>query len=84
MYRTVLKIEGMHCGQCEATVCDAIRKALPVQKVKASRRHGEAVILSENPLDNEALRAALAPTGYGLESIAPAEPYEKHGFFSGF
>ena len=30
MFKTVLKIDGMMCGMCEAHVNDAIRKAIPV------------------------------------------------------
>ena len=46
------------------------------------RRHdvGQAVILSEAPLDEEALRAAIGKTGYEVQGVS-ARPYEKKGLF---
>ena len=55
MIETTVKVDGMMCGMCEAHVSDAIRGALPVKKVTASHTKGQAVILSEAPLDEEAL-----------------------------
>ena len=61
-------------------VSDAIRGALPVKKVTASHTKGQAVILSEAPLDEEALRAAIGKTGYEVQGVS-ARPYEKKGLF---
>ena len=58
MIETTVKVDGMMCRTCEAHARDAIRGALPVTKVPASHTKGQAVILSEAPLDEEALRAA--------------------------
>ena len=80
MQKITLKIDGMMCGMCEAHVSDAIRGALPVKKVTASHTKGQAVILSEAPLDEEALRAVIEPTGYKVLGYA-SEPYEKKGLF---
>ena len=55
MIETTVKVDGMMCGMCEAHVSDAIRGALPVKKVTASHTKGQAVILSEAPLDEETL-----------------------------
>ena len=41
---------------------------------------GEAVILSEEPLEEAAIRQCLAPTGYRVLDIS-SRPYEKKGFF---
>ena len=54
--------------------------ALPVKKVTASHTKGQAVILSEAPLDEEALRAAIGKTGYEVQGVS-ARPYEKKGLF---
>ena len=81
MTETIVKIDGMMCGMCEAHVNDAIRKAFPVKKVSSSHAKGEAVILSEQPIDESALRAAIADTGYEVLSVS-SKPYEKHGLFS--
>lgn len=81
MIRTILQIDGMMCGHCEAHVNDTIRQAFPVKKVESSHTKKETVILSEEPLDEEKLRAVVAQTGYTLGEIR-TEPYEKKGLFS--
>ena len=81
MSRTTLQIDGMMCGHCEAHVNDTIRQAFPVKKVESSHTKKETVILSEEPLDEEKLRAVIAQTGYTLGEIR-TEPYEKKGLFS--
>ena len=80
MIETTVKVDGMMCGMCEAHVSDTIRGALPVKKVTASHTKGQAVILSEAPLDEETLRAAIGKTGYEVQGIS-ARPYEKKGLF---
>jgi copper chaperone CopZ len=80
MIQTTLKIEGMHCGMCEAHINDAIRRAFPVKRVKASHKKNEAVILSEQPLDADELSKTIQDTGYQLVSQSSA-PYIKKGLF---
>ena len=80
MIETTVKVDGMMCGMCEAHVSDAIRGALAGKKVTASHTKGQAVILSEAPLDEETLRAAIGKTGYEVQGIS-ARPYEKKGLF---
>ena len=82
MQKIIVIIEGMACDMCQNHVNDAIRKAFPVKKVTSFHRKGETVILSENGIDEAALRMALEPTGYRVLS-ARAEPYEKKGLFGG-
>lgn len=79
MVKTVLEIEGMACGMCEAHVNDAVRKAFPVKKVTSSHAKGRAEILSEQPLEEEKLKTAIEATGYQVTGIS-SEPYEKKGF----
>ena len=80
MTKTVLKIDGMMCGMCESHVNDAIRKAFPVKKVTSSHKKGETVILTEQPVDEQAVRDALADTGYDVTAVA-SHPYKKKGLF---
>ncbi|CDB87109.1 putative uncharacterized protein [Firmicutes bacterium CAG:170] len=80
MYQTTLKIDGMVCSMCESHVNDAVRKAFPVKKVTSSHSKGETVILSEQPLEEAAVRAAIEPTGYGVLAFE-SKPYEKKGLF---
>ena len=81
MTKTTLEIEGMACGMCESHINDTIRKAFPaVKKVTSSHTKGRTEIISEEPLVEAALRAAIAPTGYQVLGVQ-SEPYVKKGFF---
>ena len=68
--KTVLSIDGMMCGMCEAHINDAIRSAFPVKSVGSSHVKGETVILSEAPLDEDELKRVIGATGYRLSSIS--------------
>ena len=82
MIRTVLKIDGMMCGMCEAHINDCIRREFAVKKVSSSHTAGETVILSEAPLDDAKLKDAIAATGYTLVSVSAAPEEKKPGFFA--
>lgn len=79
MVKTILEIDGMACGMCEAHVNDAVRKAFAVKKVTSSHSKGRTEILSEQPLEEERLRAVIEATGYQVMTLR-SEPYEKKGF----
>lgn len=80
MIQTTVKVSGMACSMCEAHINDAIRSAFSVKKVSSSHSKGETVIVSQEPLDENALRGAINATGYSAGEITSA-PYEKKGFF---
>ena len=81
MIQTTVKVSGMACSMCEAHINDAVRGAFPVEKVTSSHSKGETVILSKEPLDENALRTAIDATGYTAGEIH-AETYEKKGTVS--
>ena len=81
MYQITLNIDGMMCGMCESHINDAVRKALPVKKVTSSHSKGQTVILSEQALDEQAVRSAINATGYTVTSFQ-CVPHEKKGLFS--
>ena len=81
MTETILKVDGMACGMCENHINDTVRNKFSVQKVTSSHTKGETVIVSEQPVDVEALKAAIAETGYTVTGVQ-TRPYEKKGFFS--
>ena len=81
MYEITLKIDGMACGMCESHINDVVRRTCSVKKVTSSHTKGETVILSQEPLDEQALRAAISATGYTVTAV-DAHPYEKKGLFS--
>ncbi len=76
MIKTTLGVSGMSCGMCEAHVNDAVRNAFKIKKVSSSRARGETVILSEAPLDKDALCGALGAAGYGVTGVKE-EAYRK-------
>ena len=79
MIKTTLRIDGMMCGMCESHVNDTIRRHLKINKVSSSHSKGTTEIISENPLDEKALREAVGKTGYKVLE-AKTEPYEKKRF----
>lgn len=83
MIRTTVGVDGMMCGMCEAHVNDAVRKQFPVKKITSSHTKKQTVILSDEPLDEQALRDTIGQTGYQVTSIV-SEPYEKKGLFGAF
>ena len=80
MIETTLKVDGMMCSMCEAHVNDAIRRNFDVRSAKSNRRKGECVVVSEEPLDEGSVRAALAEMGYELVSLESA-PAKRKGLF---
>lgn len=83
MLKITVQVEGMMCGMCESHVNDAIRKAFSVKKASSSHRKGQAVILTEDGIDEAALRSAIRAIGYEAKSVS-IEPYEKKGRFLHF
>ena len=77
MTKTTVQVSGMMCGMCEAHVNDAVRAASPVKKVTSSRKTGETVILSDEPIDIEKLRRVINATGYIMHSAREEKTEEK-------
>ena len=80
MTETTVKISGMMCGMCEAHINDAVRLAFNPKKVTSSRRSGETVVISAQPLDGAKLAEVIKNTGYdlkGIESFDEGEAPEK-------
>ncbi len=80
MVKTTLTVDGMMCSMCESHVNDAVRGATTVKKVTSSHKKGVTEILSEETLDEEALRTALEAAGYRVLAYE-STPYEKRGLF---
>lgn len=80
MVKTIMKIDGMMCGMCEAHVNDAIRAAVSPKKVNSSHSKGITEIISESELDSAILREAVEKDGYKVLDIT-SEPYDKKGLF---
>lgn len=80
MIKTVLKVNGMMCGMCEAHMNDLVRKNFKVKKVTSSVKDGETVVISEENLDIPFLKKEIKEIGYELVDVH-TEQYEKKGFF---
>ena len=83
MIRTVVDVDGMMCGHCEAHVNDAVRNNFKVKKVTSSHGKGRTVIESDAVLDEAKLREVISAAGYDVGDIA-SEEAEKKGFFGRF
>lgn len=83
MIQTTIGVDGMMCEMCEAHINDVIRKSFAVKSAKADRKKKRCVVLSEEPLDEAAVRDAIEATGYEFTSMS-AEPYQKKGFLGLF
>ena len=81
MPKISIKIDGLMGGLGGSHVNDAVRRAFPVKKVTSSHAKGQTVILTEQPIDADALRSVIDGTGYTVLSVEQA-PYEKKGMFS--
>ena len=64
MIKTTVKVEGMMCPMCEKHVNEAVQKAFDVESVESSHEKGETVITSAQPLDKDAVIAAINESGY--------------------
>jgi len=81
MIKTTLRIEGMMCSMCEAHIKEVIRRTVPgAKKVSASHIKGEACFLTEEAVDENRVKNAIAGTGYTC-ICAATEPCEKKGWF---
>lgn len=80
MIKTIIKIDGMMCGMCEAHVNGAVRAAVAAKKVSSSHSKGETEIISDDALDENVLREAIEKDGYKVLDITSV-PYEKKGLF---
>ena len=80
MIKTTVKVDGMMCGMCESHVNDAVRNAIEVKKVSSSHKKGITEILTEQPVDEEKVKAAIEATGYKVLGITTGEAEEKKGF----
>ncbi|MEV0252917.1 heavy-metal-associated domain-containing protein [Streptomyces sp. NPDC050732] len=63
---TEYEVTGMTCGHCEGAVSEEISAIAGVTSVKAVAATGRVTVVSEAPLDEAAVRAAVDEAGYEL------------------
>lgn len=81
MLKITLEVEGMHCGMCETHVNDVVRRMDGVKKVRSSHAKGRTEVITEDGVNIELIKEAIAKQGYGVGRIE-TEPYVKRGLFS--
>jgi copper chaperone CopZ len=65
----VVKIEGMSCKHCAATVEKALRAVMGVDSVSVELEKNEAVVETNGGVSDEAIIKAVADAGYRAISI---------------
>jgi copper chaperone len=64
---TTWHVTGMTCGHCAASVTEEITEIPGVEKVDVTVESGEVVVTSSQPLEREAVAAAVTEAGYTLD-----------------
>lgn len=64
-----MKIEGMMCGHCEATVKKALEAVEGVESAQVSHEKGEAIVALSADVSNETLKAAVEEKDYTVLDI---------------
>lgn len=69
---TTLSVSGMTCGHCVSAVTNELKEVPGVENVSIELRKdaaSEVTILSHQPLDETAMRAAVTEAGYDTGAI---------------
>ncbi|CAL9519183.1 hypothetical protein SUDANB171_03786 [Streptomyces sp. enrichment culture] len=70
MSTTTYQVSGMTCGHCESSVRSELSALEGVSEVTAKASSGLVTVVSQAPLDEEAVRAAVDEAGFEL--VGPA------------
>jgi copper chaperone CopZ len=62
----VFTVTGMSCSHCEKSINEEVSAIPGVTSVSADAGAGTVTVSSEQPMDEEALRAAVDEAGYEL------------------
>lgn len=64
-----MKIDGMMCGHCEATVRKALEAMPQVEKAEVSHVTGSAVLTLTAPVENDTLKQTVEALEYKVLSV---------------
>ena len=64
-----IKIEGILCGHCEATVNKALESLDGVSAAEVSHTAGTAVVTLDKPVDDTVLKKAVEDKDYSVTGI---------------
>ena len=77
MKKITVTIEGMRCPKCSAKVEAALSDKFAAKSITVSHTEKTAVILTEYPLDHEAITAAVKAVGFTVTDIQSEEAQAK-------
>lgn len=66
MTTTTWTVTGMTCGHCVASVTEEVSEVPGVDDVTVDLESGLLTVTSADPVDDAAVRAAVAEAGYGV------------------
>jgi copper chaperone len=66
MAETTYRVQGMTCGHCASAVTEEITRIDGVRQVDVDVAGGSVVVTSEQPVDRDAVAAAVTEAGYQL------------------
>ncbi|MFI6583284.1 heavy-metal-associated domain-containing protein [Embleya sp. NPDC050493] len=64
MSTATFTVSGMTCGHCVSSVTEEVSEVSGVTDVKVELASGLVTVTSEQPVDAEAVRAAVVEAGY--------------------
>ena len=67
--KKTMKIEGMMCGHCEATVKKCLEEIDGVTSAEVSHTNGTAVVTLSADISDEALKAAVEAKDYKVTGV---------------
>ena len=67
--KKTIKIEGMMCGHCEATVKKTLEALPNVQEALVSHESGTAVVKMSAPVEDSVLKTVVEEKGYTVTEI---------------
>ena len=59
-------VSGLHCSGCVATVSEEVQEIPGVQNVELELETGALTITTAEPVDDDAIKAAVEEAGYQL------------------
>lgn len=69
MSTATYEVQGMTCGHCVAAVSGELAKLDGVGEVTVDLDAGTVTVTSDEPLDTDAVRAAVTEAGYELVNV---------------
>ncbi|MDN5702002.1 MAG: heavy-metal-associated domain-containing protein [Micrococcales bacterium] len=70
MATTEFTVTGMTCGHCEMSVREEVEEIPGVSVTEVSHQDGRLVVESDQPVDDDAVKAAVEEAGYSAERAA--------------